>query len=1356
MDTAQLLHHQQAVGSEVQHATVDGHCIVGNGTSILPNTAPLPAFTSCDRLGSHSTSTGTLVTNDRFDVSNRQAPLDNVANTTKAPARSVASTDGARLKKTTADEQSAFAAWARCTAEILAKAEIQRSYGHAPAASHDTSDEPPTKRRKLSHASLQSAHETLLVTSMATRIAEIESDLVHQRRPGFYINPPGARELKAQFKVTRGRPRNALIAVAKSDRLSTLPWFTLSLNVASAKRRRKNSFVDMAPLAERTKVLESIDTMDTSGTPPEPAIGSGAVVPTFFTRFSSPPIPHDAELEEVASRTRATAQTFSKRFVDAHPEKHYHIVGNGRWKCGPAPEEAADIDDRLMPVTPTSHTSTPPQGDTFSTAYVKEHPGEDFYHVGHGRWRRGPKPIKATTDPAILQGLITADVSTQAHPIPERTLDQPSTVSGCHVTTGADLVIQSTPVHPPAAVPDQSSVPRKLKKRTAMTLDIIKHCGGVVACNSELLSLLMVLWQGPYNDGSAKKSTVDSVVKGLVDAGKLRKLTFSFQSRKGTNHTASILTLPEIDPTSARVAEVKQSAINSFPKYRVPEEASTFPGWPGTQSTATMDGGDELPPAPNAFAVPRPPGTDNALAQLANQPRASGPTLESPAARDIHDAWLMYSPTQEFNAATGTFGTVSINPSATPIAPGKQSSTDSTSAGVQATVSKAYVEAHPHQKFYHVGHGRYKHGLKPSAGRPKAAPSIVLSKESVSASLPSTDAAVLKAQTAPQTKHVDESPSLAAASNSDIVGVPSAPACLSQSQRPVRHKSRKQVATAVQNLISHGQSGNDEDLDSDWQEAAEPEPELELELVLEPRERVPNEPQSAASFKKRRNLVTAIKHEDELIIALALVRTLCSGLEQRYQVWEPVAHALSYRYDLDALKNRWAWIKKSRGADMLALQAALRDPFLAAYEKGEVPHMDFQNLSSTDWPALVEWAKISVLPSVMAKQSTSFSTTSPQSMDLPASRVNLDRAFSIESQWYSGLDSNAFFDCITDKSRKDVALKFAHGETLAHPEESRSALAADKTLLKSWCRAIAMTPESSYNVNAAAQRINLFPASAVRDALTELVQEDILRKEKEGRQLPGRNYLLSQKAIRQFKRWPADETTYLREIAAARHRILLQLVQHGTLQLDYHTKDPDVVVLTNMVAQGLVNVNSRLPPITDDYNAPFPRLSVWGVDEIQYLYNTHNLKADRLRFPVEYHTTTLFTANHGLKSEPVPIHPPTVEGEPGLRLPLWVDIHGVLIDDVWDMVVRSVLHCLVYRPGSTAQAIQNAHEGKLWVWEIDLVVQWMRTVGLAIDFGPGTEENGVWRGGWRATEWWYCAFVPEIAVWRAPRTVRIV
>ncbi|KAK3680053.1 hypothetical protein LTR78_000430 [Recurvomyces mirabilis] len=491
---------------------------------------------------------------------------------------------------------------------------------------------------------------------------------------------------------------------------------------------------------------------------------------------------------------------------------------------------------------------------------------------------------------------------------------------------------------------------------------------------------------------------------------------------------------------------------------------------------------------------------------------------------------------------------------------------------------------------------------------------------------------------------------------------------------------------------------------------------------------------------------------DDLVVALALVKTLCSGLDQKTIPWDVVSHALDFCYDATVLKASWQNQKKARADDVQSLQNVLRDLLLAAYEKDTVPQIDFQNLSSTDWPALIRWVKKEVKPSSARRTDRSVSRDT-LSFDLPATSDVMQARFEVQApSTHHGPDVEHYHDSATDIQRTVTALRIAHGTSVPRrPEKCPSV--SPLSILKTLCRAVSATPEVAYDGRAANLKLGMYPEHLMKQAIDELLTDQILCAEKKGRQLPGRNFHLDRSVYKQLTRWSGNDTTYLRNVAAARHRIMSTLAQQDTLQLTYHTDDFDVVVLTNMVAQGQLKVASVLPPINNDLDAPFPRISIWGIDEPSTMYNSHATKPERLRFPIEYHKTPAFTFEHRLKGATIPLQPATTSQGPDARLPLWVDIHGNLIDSLWDAVLRSVLHLIVFRSGTTAKAMEKAHSGKLGAWEIELVLQWMEKTGLAVSFGPGNEENGIWQGGWRAGDWWYCAFAAEIAVWQAPNGV---
>ena len=488
---------------------------------------------------------------------------------------------------------------------------------------------------------------------------------------------------------------------------------------------------------------------------------------------------------------------------------------------------------------------------------------------------------------------------------------------------------------------------------------------------------------------------------------------------------------------------------------------------------------------------------------------------------------------------------------------------------------------------------------------------------------------------------------------------------------------------------------------------------------------------SAAEFKDVRRLIAVI----------ALVTLVCGGVNQSLISWNIVSHALSFRWDGDFLRRRWAVLRKQNGVEVARLREALREPFLTAYQKDDLPRIDFQNLSKTDWPALLEWTE-----HIKSLQKSAEDTNVVS--ELP-SRDELNEEFEVEQRFpVFELSRNDFFVVQTDLGRRHLAFRYNSGNMLPGHERPGEEAQPDM-VLRSWARAIALTKQWNYNSATATQKLqNAFRPSDVDRVNRAMAEAHVLARSHKGI-LPGRNFEIHNDVLAQFRRWPAkpDEHTYLRHVAGAWTHVMRHLKSNDRLHLIPAASDPEYVVLTNMIAEGLLKVCVQLPKRNNDFDAEPPKLSPWGYGD--YSYETKRVNPAVLKFPIAYVKTEKFSTDHGLDPDvPLPVEANLIEGEEGARIPFWVDIHGNILDDAWDMVLRSILHLLVFRPGSTAMSMEKAHERKLWAWEIELALQWMGRVGIATQCEAG---------GWRAGAKWYCAFLPEITKqWKAPQGSELV
>ncbi|KAI5368112.1 Putative B-block binding subunit of TFIIIC, tfc3, extended winged-helix domain-containing protein [Septoria linicola] len=491
------------------------------------------------------------------------------------------------------------------------------------------------------------------------------------------------------------------------------------------------------------------------------------------------------------------------------------------------------------------------------------------------------------------------------------------------------------------------------------------------------------------------------------------------------------------------------------------------------------------------------------------------------------------------------------------------------------------------------------------------------------------------------------------------------------------------------------------------------------------------------------------KDVDRLVIAIALISAVAGGINQSKLNWNLIAHALSFRYDGEFLRRRWVHYVRSRKADVEQLRDDIRQPFLEAYQRGDLPTVNFQSSHDTDWPTLFEW----VQATVPMKMSVTVDDD-PEIPDLLASRHLLDEEFSIaEGHQLFELNKDDYFTTITDQNRRHLAQRYTLGSGL--PGEIKPCENSSNNLLlaKSWVRAVAMTKQHRYVAEDAARKIGALGAKALKQVADDMVESKMFLQDKKGRHLPGRNFQIHHEVLVQFRRWPAtketDEHRYLCALAHSWSKINDYFKQTDTLQLIPITSDQDYTVLTNMCAHGMLNLSVMLPETKNEFDAPAPKLSPWGYTGTSY--QTKRANQDQLKFPLFYTRTANYKFEHELNTDvPIPLQAPMLESEMGSRIPFWVDIHGNLIDDIWDMCLRSILHLVVFRAGERAITMQQAHNHKLWRWEIDLILEWMEKTGLACRCGPGEDVDGYWNGGWSATEWWYCAFLPEMVKWETP------
>lgn len=645
-----------------------------------------------------------------------------------------------------------FQQWCKMTAERIARAEDVRKEQTANKAPHSESGEPHPIKASLDAAQTSGSVDDVSEEIRECRIADIEADLLCRDRAGVYINPPGAHDTKVQDSVKVGRPRKALIAVIKTNALMHLTWFaekpaTCAAHLSSPgvvqsptsimmPAHSQNLMRASARPAGETLLVQATSALATPNDDDKNPVTSPAVITTpsagrpqsAFRRFHEEaaaniegklaediPLPSvqaaelptsalnsvakdderpetfdksyvlgypgedfyhigngrwkkglrpskqnrsctagattapasqpqntvaQSPLQQPASLTslsvgtsaeakeashaheEAPARTFSKRYIDAHPGEDFYHVGAGRWRRGLPPRETMNAQQRVTkPTTPLNEAPDSSAGVTYDKNHVLAHREEQFYHVGNGRWKKGTKPANTARGP--LKVAVKASTATETPtqqgisptkprlPINRDALQAlVNEESAPHNRNSVDLMIEvadAEPMHPTTPRTDLADLPTTAAEKlpvkpvgslhdkestgprqcAAIILSIVEQAGGVFPGSKELWGSFSSMWERIYNEAPSKQAFAKSL-KGVVESGKLRKATFGFRSKKGTNETQSILRLPDIGSGADAVEKMKKAIIEAYPKPYIPlpVEASEEP----TASRGTLQG----------------------------------------------------------------------------------------------------------------------------------------------------------------------------------------------------------------------------------------------------------------------------------------------------------------------------------------------------------------------------------------------------------------------------------------------------------------------------------------------------------------------------------------------------------------------------------------------------------------------------------------------------------------------------------------------------------------------------------------------------------------------------------------------
>ncbi|RDW88440.1 hypothetical protein BP6252_00472 [Coleophoma cylindrospora] len=464
------------------------------------------------------------------------------------------------------------------------------------------------------------------------------------------------------------------------------------------------------------------------------------------------------------------------------------------------------------------------------------------------------------------------------------------------------------------------------------------------------------------------------------------------------------------------------------------------------------------------------------------------------------------------------------------------------------------------------------------------------------------------------------------------------------------------------------------------------------------------------------------EQESRLLVATVVQRTVTGGLDQTID-WVLVGRQFP-DFSMNHLKRKWEELSKHQKALVEKVGRGFQEPFLIAYENGDIPPIDYDNLPAYDWKSLTDWTIKNV----------DF-TVEIQTKDLPSSREKLNHKYDMIPENPADKDWRDAYFHLSTAGYKRLEIMSHHQNTVGlHPQQNVREV-DDFAVVKSWARASTFTPDQDW-VNGhdkiAERKLRSLDKSFVKEVIEDLISSKVIaHKSKQKRPLPGRHFEVGSTFIDSLRKHMKENQF----VEAANFKAYLdgQFLnpdgegRRSGVPLDWMADEGTIMCITNLQAHGRIELRSP--------NIPTNK---WGFTNGGY--ETRRMDKKNLRFNMSIFPTPTY-----IFTEQIPeihslahIAPPS-QGPSG-AIPVWCDIAELLMESLWRRILVAVIGILSLRSGTTLQELKREFAPALEDWDLALLLQWAETVGIVLPcaadtilVGPAVEGLE----GWRAGEWWW-------------------
>ena len=441
-----------------------------------------------------------------------------------------------------------------------------------------------------------------------------------------------------------------------------------------------------------------------------------------------------------------------------------------------------------------------------------------------------------------------------------------------------------------------------------------------------------------------------------------------------------------------------------------------------------------------------------------------------------------------------------------------------------------------------------------------------------------------------------------------------------------------------------------------------------------------------------------------LIVAVIITRTLLGGVDLSMD-WDTVADMLDLRYRKMVLQRRWSALRVKFKSLISRLTSRFRDIFIQGYNAGVLPSLDYDNTESCDWNWLLKWA------------TKELEISTGGLLKLPPSRGEFDARWDLDD--LSDPDEVDFYE-LKQTSTIPQRHTWTHKSSRyqgTNIKRAKYSPSKSLKLAKNWIRANVMTPAITYRPDYARDKLSLLPEKSIDLAVSELLLERKITQENKGRATPARTYEMSDQFLSAFQF--SLRPHHFSQAISFKKELDKTLEDSDSATFTRDPNDGQALALTNLMSHGMVVVSQA--------KLPSDRFGLTTSD-----YRTRALNKEKFNFDLIIAPTKQY--EKGLPLKPLPAIP--CIGLDGInngkheKFPVWIDINGDSVVELWDKALCAVLSLLTSAACGRTSFLESKLRLCLERYEIELVLGWLVDAGAA--GWASTQHDGVQLKAW----WW--------------------